>query len=84
MLKEKFKELGYTKLNTYYNSLYEKSIFNLVTINIKTNKKCTKIIDFEVDGYRFIDKQSQLDENQKAFNVMQKDLEELKNVESER
>lgn len=80
-LEEKLKELGYTKLNTYYNSLYEKSIFNLVTIDITTNKKCTIIIDFEVDGHRFIDKQSQLDENQKAFDTMQKDLEVLRNVE---
>lgn len=83
-LKSKLKELVYTKLDICDNLfLYEKSIFNPVTICIRTNKKCTKIIDFEVDGNRFIDKQSQLDENQKAFDTMKKDLEVLKEYEKE-
>lgn len=84
-LEQKLIELGYKKTYIdYVGFVYEKAVSNLVVIDIQTNKKCTKIIDFKVDGHRFIKKQYQLDEDQKAFDEMEKDLEVLRNVESER
>ena len=85
-LEEKLIELGYRFIEDYFTGGTQKFcqkeiVKNDVIIGIYTNKEKTKIEDYEVEGYIFIDTQQQIDNLQQAFNEMQKDLEVLRNVE---
>ena len=83
-LEQKLDELEYFKTRTIYENYddkpyiyYEKPYFYNVTI-------CITLYDNEIDNYHlendysWVSKQQAIDNLQEAFNVMQKDLEILK------
>ena len=86
-LEKKLDELEYFKIRTIYNHYddtpyiyYEKQYCYNVTI-------CITLYDNEIDDYHlendysWLSKQQAIDNLQEAFNIMQKDLEELKEYE---
>ena len=86
-LEEKLKELGYKFIEDYFTGGSQKFcrkeiVKNDVIIGIYTNKEKTKIEDYEVEGYIFIETQDEIDKLQQAFDIMQKDLEVLKEYEN--
>ena len=76
-LEKKLIELGYLyiKHNDYFKKKYSRFIY----ISIELDKDKLKVNDYGVD-YKtdYFKKQEQLDNLQQAFDIMQKDLEELK------
>lgn len=76
-LEEKLLEWGYVyiKHNDYFKKQYSRFIY----ISIELDKDKLKVNDYGVD-YKtdYLKKQSQIDNIQRAFNEMQKDLEELR------
>lgn len=79
-LEEKLIELGYKHYAGKMYIKFQHKYSNELVIEISQDK----IINFYVYSYDSYIKQEQIDNLQQAFNEMQKDLEELKNVESER
>ena len=79
-LEQKLQELGYEyiKHNDYFKKQYSRFIY----ISIELDKDKLKVNDYGVDyKTNYLKKQSQIDNLQLAFNVMQKDLEVLKQYE---
>lgn len=82
-LEEKLVELGY---KSYYNSLihkhhrYYKQFSNIIGINITINNDKITVSNVEYGSYLFY-KQQDIDNLQKAFDMLQKDLEVLKEYE---
>lgn len=76
-LEEKLKELEYER--NYITCVWEKD-FNEYTIKIYTVEGIKGWVN--VEPYTNFRRQSQIDNLQQAFNVMQQDLEKLKNVKS--
>ena len=78
-LEEKLIELGYK----YFDKCYVK-VVNSVWIFVEPwDEKFSKIHKmFVYDNIQYIKKQDHLDMLQQAFNEMQRDLEELKNVKN--
>lgn len=76
-LEQKLIELGYEKVKFYDVIGY---IWWKKCIDINTNGVVSKILDFELQTSS-IKTQQDIDSLQKAFNVMQKDLEILKECE---
>lgn len=78
-LKEKLKELGYIKTCHPNNIEYKKETFYKgIEIFIFATKECRGVVYSESN--LFVNEE-QINTLKKAFNEMQKDLEELKNVE---
>lgn len=78
-LEEKLVELGYEK--TIGSGRWCKEYDGNKNIFINTDEYYKKIKDYYIHFYSFIECQQDLDNLQLAFNELQKDLEELKNVE---
>ena len=80
-LEKKLVELGYLRMvNTKTYSKYAKSL-NDIPILIKYRKETNDITWKIKDVFNFISYQFQLDNIQQAFNVLQNDLEVLKEYE---
>ena len=79
-LEAKLIELGYVyiKHNDYFKKQYSRFIYK----SIELHKNKLKVNDYGVDyKTNFIRKQQQLDNLQKTFNEMQRDLEVLREYE---
>lgn len=76
-LEQKFKELGY-ETNEFLKGVYWKKIKTDLYIKILFNYNHKKIFNSYIDCCIY--NQQDIDKLQQAFNVLQKDLEELKNV----
>ena len=83
-LEQKLLELGY---KCYYNSLthehqrYYKQFSNIIGMNITIKNDKITVSNVEYGSYLFYNQQ-QLDNLQQAFNQLQSDLKELKEVEN--
>lgn len=77
-LKEKLIELGYKKLD-WSRVYYIKQIKESIEINIVVSYNCRKIENYYIDAT--IENKEDYKAVEQAFDVMQKDLEELKNYE---
>ena len=76
-LEEKLKELGYT-IATYANLKIACKLINNAYIHIAITMN-GKIDDYNVRGNLFIKHQSDIDNIQTAYNILQNDLKELEN-----
>ena len=83
-LEQKLIELGY---KSYYNSLthehhrYYKQFSNIIGMNITIKNDKITVSNVEYGRYLFY-KQQDIDNLQQAFNQLQSDLKELKQVEN--
>ena len=80
-IEEKLEELGYRYI--YSINCFGKKHSRFISIFIELNKDKSKVNDYDVEytTYRF-KKQDQIDNLQQAFNILQSDLKELKQIES--
>lgn len=77
-LEKKLKELGYEERD-YIHKIFFKDLFPyLIFIKLEINK----ISNYAINSYYFsINSQQDINDLQQAFNIMQKDLEELRKYE---
>lgn len=74
-LEEKLQELGYRKTS---KNRFAKGLDIVIT------RQGNELFGKVLDNFRYIDNQRQINHLQKALDEMKKDLEVLRNVESER
>ena len=79
-LEQKLLELGYEYIN---NSRWVKDYDGNKNIFINTNENHNKIKDYYIHFYSFVECQQDINDLQQAFNQLQNDLKELKQVENE-